>query len=115
MFSKLVHGRTRCPLGEISNWKDFVPGGSIRLISEGQSWELTVCNYRSGEASSDGGIIFTGHCNWQCAIMGACLVPIAYAHDTQWSCPFVLGRLESVLECHFGTFLGPLVTTKVRY
>ena len=35
MFSKLVHGRTRCPLGEISNWKDFVPGGSVRLISEG--------------------------------------------------------------------------------
>ena len=35
MFLKSVHGRTRCPLGEISNWKDFVPDGSIRLISEG--------------------------------------------------------------------------------
>ncbi len=42
MFSKLVHGRTRCPLGEISNWKDFVPGGIVRLISEGPQ----KCNCR---------------------------------------------------------------------
>ena len=30
-----IHGSTRCPLGEISNWNNFVPGGSVRLISAG--------------------------------------------------------------------------------